>query len=188
MKNKKNIDSGLSILPEKIIKQKRRQVLEKQDMLSFFKKFICIVICVYIIFSFIYGIVFVEGQIMYPSIRDGDIAIYFRLDSNYQVGDVVSVRKNRESYISRIVAREGDVVDITEDGELLVNGNVQQEDIYFLTYPDSNGVTFPYRVDDDCIFVLGDFRTGAIDSRQFGQVTEDEIEGKVITVIRRRGF
>ena len=183
-----NKSDSLSILPEKVIKQRKRKVLEKQDMISFFKKFIIIIICVYIIISFIYGIVFVEGQAMYPSIRDGDVVVYFRLDSNYQVGDIVSVRKNKESYISRIVAKEGDVVDITEDGELYVNGNLQQEEIYFLTYPGESGVSFPYRVDEGCIFVLGDYRTGAIDSRQFGQVEKSEIEGKVMTVIRRRGF
>ena len=181
-------DSNISILPEKIIKQRKNKILEKRDMISFFKKFIFVIICVYMVFSFVYGIIFVDGQIMYPAIKDGDVVVYFRLDSNYQIGDVISVRKNKESYISRIVAREGDIVDITEDGELIVNGNVQQEEIYFLTYPDVNGITFPYRVSEDCVFVLGDFRTGAVDSRQFGQVLIDEIEGKVITIIRRRGF
>lgn len=185
---KNKTDGNMSILPEKVIKQRRNKILEKRDMVSFFKKFIFVIICIYLVFSFIYGILFVDGQIMYPAIKDGDVVVYFRLDKNYQVGDVVSVRKNKESYISRIVAREGDIVDITEDGELLVNGNVQQEEIYFLTYPDENGITFPYRVSKDCVFVLGDFRTGAVDSRQFGQVQLNEIEGKVITIIRRRGF
>ena len=94
-----NKSDSLSILPEKVIKQRKRKVLEKQDMINFLKKFIIIIICVYIIINFIYGIVFVEGQAMYPSIRDGDVVVYFRLDSNYQVGDIVSVRKNKESYI-----------------------------------------------------------------------------------------
>ena len=125
----KNKSDNLSILPEKVIKQRKRKILEKQDMISFFKKFIIIIICVYFIINFIYGIVFVEGQAMYPSVRDGDVVVYFRLDSNYQVGDIVSVRKNKESYILRIVAKEGDVVDVTEDGELYVNGNLQQEEI-----------------------------------------------------------
>lgn len=185
---KNKTDGNMSILPEKVIKQRKNKILEKRDMIGFFKKFIFVIICIYLVFSFIYGILFVDGQIMYPAIKDGDVVVYFRLDKNYQVGDVVSVRKNKESYISRIIAREGDIVDITEDGELLVNGNVQQEEIYFLTYPDENGITFPYRVSKDSVFVLGDFRTGAIDSRQFGQVQLDEIEGKVITIIRRRGF
>lgn len=186
MKNNSKKDE--SILPEVVIKQRKRKLAEKEDMKDFFKKLILVIIAVFLVIKYIYGIEFVSGQAMYPSIKDGDVAIYFRLDKDYNVSDVVSIKKNKTSYISRIVARGGDTVDITEDGELVINGNVQQEEIYFLTYPDSEGISFPYTVDDNCVFVLGDFRTGATDSRLFGEVSLDEIQGKVITILRRRGI
>ena len=41
---------------------------------------------------------------------------------------------------------------------------------------------------EDEFFVLCDYREGARDSRYFGPVSEDEIKGKVITVVRRSGL
>ena len=40
----------------------------------------------------------------------------------------------------------------------------------------------------DEFFVLCDYREGARDSRYFGPVSEGEIKGKVITVVRRSGL
>ena len=165
-----------SILPETVIKQKKKKALDKEDMLYFFFKLLAVIIIVIVLLRSVYGIEFVEGQNMYPSIKDGDVV-------------VISFRKDVSNYIGRIVAQAGDIVEITEDGDLIVNGNVQQEEIYFDTYPDNaSGIAFSYVVDDGCVFVLGDYRTNAVDSRHFGQVSLDEINGKVISIIRRRGF
>lgn len=38
------------------------------------------------------------------------------------------------------------------------------------------------------LFVLGDNRTTAVDSRAFGTIPIQDTQGKVVTVIRRRGF
>lgn len=178
-----------SILPETVIKQKKKKALEKEDMLYFFFKVFVVIIIAIVLLRSVYGIEFVEGQNMYPSIKDGDVVVYFRINSQYQNSEVISFRKDVSNYIGRIVAQAGDIVEITEEGDLIVNGNVQQEDIYFDTYPDNaSGITFPYVVDKDCVFVLGDYRTNAVDSRHFGQVSLKEINGKVISIIRRRGF
>ena len=190
MKNKAKSKTQVkeSILPEKVIKQRKQRILEKEDMSFFFKKVFVVILAVGILLTTIYGIEFVEGQNMYPSIKDGDVAVYFRLNQEYQIGDVVAIEKNQSNYLGRIVAREGDLIEITEDGELIINNNVQQEEIYFLTYPDKNGLIFPWKVTKGHVFVLGDFRTGSVDSRAFGEVSLDEIQGKVITVLRRRGI
>ena len=37
-------------------------------------------------------------------------------------------------------------------------------------------------------FVLSDRRNGGVDSRCFGPVTQDEIQGVVITLLRRNGL
>lgn len=177
-----------SILPESVIKSRKRKILEKEDMKFFFVKVVLVVVVVLLVFNVIYGIKFAEGQDMYPSIKDGDVVFYFRINSEYNVDDVIVLKKSKQTYTSRIVAREGDVVDITEDGQLIINNNPQQERIFFETYPSTDGIVFPYRVSKGSVFVLGDFRTSAIDSRDFGEVSLDEIEGKVITILRRRGF
>ncbi len=176
------------IPPEIIIKDRKRKLLEKEDMTFFFEKLFGIIILLVIVFKTIYGIHIVEGQDMYPAIKDGDVAIYFRINGQYNINDVIAINKDKIRLLSRIVAKAGDVVDITEDGLLKINGNVQQEEIYFQTYPDNVNTMFPYKVSENCVFVLGDYRTGAQDSRLFGEVNIKEIEGKVISIIRRRGF
>lgn len=182
------IRRGNSVPPELVIKKSKNEILKKQEVIYFIKKISLLLIVILIIFKTIYGIQVINGQDMYPAIKDGDLAFYFRINASYQIGDVIVFKKGGVKYTSRIVAREGDTVDINEYGEFLVNGNVQQEEIYFLTYPDKEHIQYPYVVGDNAFFVLGDFRTGATDSRYFGEVSKSEIFGKVITLLRRRGF
>ena len=93
--------------------------------------------------------------------KEGDLIIYYRLKKDYQVGDVVVIRQEKETELRRIVARAGDVVDITEEG-LSVNGYIQQEDdIYMETLPYSEGITFPVTVAKNQVFLLGDNRSSA---------------------------
>jgi signal peptidase I len=41
---------------------------------------------------------------------------------------------------------------------------------------------------EDEYFILGDYRTGAKDSRFYGAVTRKEIKGKILAVLRRTGL
>jgi signal peptidase I len=112
--------------------------------------------------------------------------LYSRLEKTYYVGDVVVFKINGMTRVARIAAQGGDVVDVTEDGDLLVNGNVQAEEIFYLTEPDTPGVAYPYTVEEDSYFVLCDFRTASQDSRSYGAIPAEDIYGKVITILRRR--
>jgi signal peptidase I len=86
------------------------------------------------------------------------------------------------------VAQGGDVVELDEDGQLLVNGNVQQEEIFYPTEPQGSDISYPYTVEEDSYFVLCDFRTVGFDSRTYGTISKSTLDGKVITVLRRRGI
>jgi signal peptidase I len=77
-------------------------------------------------------------------------------------------------------------VEVTEDGQLIVNGNVQAEEIFYPTEPDSAGITYPYTVEENSYFMLCDFRTASQDSRNYGAIPEEDFYGKVITILRRR--
>ena len=79
-------------------------------------------------------------------------------------------------------------MEITEEG-LFLNGYRQQEsDITTATLPYEEGIRYPVTLETGEYFVLADRRTNAVDSRLYGVVTEQEIKGTVIALLRRRGF
>ena len=71
----------------------------------------------------------------------------------------------------------------------MVNGStVLETDIYFATPAFAGGVTYPLTVAQDALFLLGDHRTAALDSRTFGTVPTAAVRGRVLAVLRRQGL
>ena len=101
--------------------------------------------------------------------------------------DVVVYTAQGTAHIGRIAARAGDVVTLDDSGTLLVNGTAQSGEILYPTYP-GEALTYPYSVPQGQVFILGDYRTQAQDSRSFGPVPLTQIQAKVITILRRRGL
>lgn len=125
---------------------------------------------------------------MSPAFKDGDLAIYYRLQKEFHPSDTVIIEKDGETQIRRIIAKPGDSVEITADG-LKINGYLQQETgIYTETLPYTEGISFPITLEENEYFVLGDNRSEAKDSRIYGAVKKEEIKGTVITLLRHRGF
>jgi signal peptidase I len=161
---------------------------QKETVWKFVVKLVLIILAVWAIFTFVFGIRQVSGETMYPRLRDGDLILYYRLEQDYQIGDVVTFNLNGTTFWCRIVAQGGDVVELDTQGQLLVNGNVQQEEIFYPTEAQKGNFTYPYTVEEGSYFVLCDFRTEGYDSRSFGAVSKNTIDGKVITLLRRRGI
>ena len=160
----------------------------KEDLIFLLIKIGILVGLLLATFIFIFGVTRNIGNSMFPAIKDGDLALYYRLESDYNVSDVVIIEKDGETQIRRIIAKDGDTVDITSDG-LKINGYLQQETgIYTETLPYKEGVTFPLTLKKDEYFVLGDDRTNTKDSRIYGAVHKSEIKGSVMTLLRRRGI
>lgn len=140
------------------------------------------------LFLFVFGIHRCSGYSMSPACKDGDLAFYYRLQQEYRPSDVIVLEQDGETQIRRIIAVEGDVVDLTEDG-LKINGYLQQEpEIYTETLPYVDGISFPITVGPGEYFVLGDNRPQSKDSRIYGTVKQEDVKGLVITLLRRRGI
>jgi signal peptidase I len=140
----------------------------------------------WIVFGQVFALTQMKGEDMYPRLRDGDLIVAYRLERDLVQDDVVLFEKNGYQHVGRIVAQGGDVVDLTEDGSLVINGNVQEEEIFYITEPAAGSLSYPYTVPEDSYFILCDFRTNGVDSRYFGAVTREEIVGKVISILRTR--
>lgn len=128
----------------------------------------------------------VRGNDMFPALSVGDI-ILCTAKKEYVKNDIVCYRFNGQEYIGRVVAKGGDTVRLTESGAVLVNGTNQAGEIVYPTYP-PNGEEMELKVPVGTVFVLGDFRTQALDSRSFGCIPLQDVQDKVIALLRHRKF
>ena len=114
---------------------------------------------------------------------------YYYLNKNIKAQDIVVLKKNNTEYVGRVVAVEGDTVDITDSENLVINGNIMTERNIYSPTPIYEGfVKYPLTLKEGEFFVLADQRNGGEDSRYYGAVSEKEMLGTVITVIRRSNF
>ena len=149
----------------------------------------------WILFFQIIGITVCPTNDMYPRMDYGDLVLYYRLDKDVSAQDVIVVEKElpdtgkATTLVLRVVAKEGDTVEITDDARLIINGNAVQESNIFAETTKYEGYTeYPLTLGEGQCFVLADNRDGGNDSRYFGAVDEDEILGTVITILRRNMF
>jgi len=141
-----------------------------------------------LLFTLVYGLHYNTEPGMNPAIKDGDLVMYYRWDKNYRAGDLILLTFQGQRQVRRVVAAEGDTVDITDEG-LVVNGALQYEpEISQKTQRYEEGITFPVTLGKNEVFVLGDARENAADSRIYGPVNIKDMQGKVITLFRRRSM
>ena len=162
-----------------------------EDILSLVIKLGVIIALFILLFTFVFGFVRVADNGMNNSVKDGDLLVYYRLDKNFQAGDVAVFKEKDQTISRRVVAIDGDTVNISQQG-LLVNGHPQAglEDQYVRgdTTHFREGITLPVTLKKGEIFVMNDNRGNADDSRIFGPIKADETNGKLMLVIRRRNF
>lgn len=170
-----------------IITARRNRVLERQGYIGLLLRILFLVLAGWLLFSQVFLITQISGNDMFPAVKDGDLAIAFRLQQEYVKNDVVLYTVNGETHIGRVIARETDVVTLDDSGTLLVNGTAQSGEILYPTYP-KEGLEYPYKVPEGQVFILGDHRTQTEDSRDFGAIPLENVQGKVITILRRRGL
>lgn len=159
-----------------------------QDIVALAMKLAVIFAMFWLVFHYIFGVQRYMSTNMTPALRDGDLVLYFRMEKQYHADDIAVFSYQGRSLMARVIAVEGDTVDFDAAGMLLNGSHVQEENIYSETTMFEEGVTFPVQVGRNQIFVLGDNRSHATDSRIFGCVDLDDVEGKVIGLLRRRNL
>jgi len=80
--------------------------------------------------------------------------------------------------VKRVIGVPGDEVDI-RDGKVYINGEVLEEP-YTIGQTTKREISFPVKVPEGKYFVLGDNREASRDSRSFGFIDKDQIEGKAV--------
>ena len=140
----------------------------------------------------LFRIVIVSGPSMNATLIDGDSLLLLSniFYTDPQPGDIIVASKesfkNGEPIIKRVIATEGQEVDIDfAAGIVYVDGVPLKED-YTLTPTNlEEGNHFPMVVDDGCIFVMGDNRNMSKDSRnpEIGLIDRREVLGKAIFLL-----
>ena len=173
--------------PMEVVRRRRANCMIAQEYISLAVKFAVLALVLAVLFTQVFLITQVSGNDMFPAVKDGDLVVAYRLQGSYAKDDVVVFNQGGQLRTGRIIGREGDVINMDESGNLQVNGTTQAGEILYPTYA-REGSTYPYVVPEGCVYILCDYRTQCEDSRDFGPVRTSALEGKVITLLRRRGI
>lgn len=160
--------------------------------------FVISFVAVVIIFTFFLGKVKVDGESMMDTLIDGDQLVISSFMYNPKKGDIVIVSRNpqnkvdkefnqsRQPIVKRVIATEGDTIEITPDGKVLVN-DIEQDEPYIKDYELNLGTPQEHliskqTVPEGRIFVMGDNRHNSHDSRKndIWMIDKRYVLGKVL--------
>lgn len=115
---------------------------------------------------------------MWPTLRAGDRVIA-RPTISADHGDVVVYRhpQTGEAVVGRVVAVGGDRIG-ARDGALLINDVVAVEP--YLPDGTRTPPIDPWTIPDQHLYVLGDHRGAAVDSRRLGAIRGDRVVARVV--------
>lgn len=149
--------------------------------------YILFVLCaVYLVIHFVGQRTQVLGSSMEPKLSNEDnlivdkISYRFHEPERYDIIVFPFRYEDNTFYIKRIIGLPGETVQIDEEGNILIDGEVLPEG-YGKEVIQSQGRAYePITLEDDEYFVMGDNRNNSTDSRDpsVGNITREEIVGR----------
>ncbi len=174
-----------------------KPVSGQQSFYELLHDVIYVLAAIVLIFVFFVRMVSVQGPSMTPTLLDTDRLILLNnvFYTEPKAGDVVVASvptyEGGEAIVKRVIAVGGQQVDIRYnpygvgtvyvDGEALDEPYINEE----MLQPIYSTISFPTRVPEGCVFVMGDNRNHSADSRYTGIGIFDEryILGKALLVV-----
>ena len=151
-------------------------------LIRFLLKMTIITISIWTVLTFVLVPHRMTGNGMFPSVKDGDLCLFYRLEDAH-AGDVVLYEADGRTAVGRIVAIPGQSVKFLEEGGFHVNGYAPYEELPYETHGKGSWILM-----ESEFFVLNDYRSNDKDSRIYGTVKADELKGKLLFILRRRNF
>jgi signal peptidase I len=123
----------------------------------------------------------INGTSMTETLQDGNIVVALN-SKKFSTGDVIAFYYNNNILVKRVIAAAGDWVDIDEEGNVYVNGELLEEPYISEKALGDCNITLPYQVPDGKCFVMGDHRATSIDSRNtaVGCISDGVVVGRIL--------
>ncbi len=126
----------------------------------------------------------VSGSSMDDTFKDNDYVLVDKITYRFaepQKGDVIvfnppAAAQNKDRFIKRIIATPGDTINITNGVTYINDKPIEEKFVIYTSMKDINTV----KLKDNEYFVMGDNRYVSYDSRYWGPITKDEIQGRVL--------
>ena len=172
--------------------RKERQYTGVQKIFREAKEIISVLLVFMLVYILCFRVVVVVGESMYDTLFHGDRLVLLSnvFYNEPQRGDIIVASKdsfrNGECIVKRVIATEGQKVDIDfSRGIVYVDDVALEEDYIYSPTTLYEGISFPLIVDEGCVFVMGDNRMDSKDSRspEIGLIDKREILGKAIFLL-----
>lgn len=161
-----------------------------KEFLEWAELFAYSVAFVVILFTFFCRIAVVSGPSMEKTLYNGQVLVVSDLFFEPKAGDVIVFQSNtildNEAIVKRVIATEGQVVDIDYANWQVTVDGVPVDEPYVNRIPgeamDGSSYSFPLTVEKGKLFVMGDNRNMSTDSRShlIGQVDRRFVLGRVL--------
>lgn len=181
MKKNKNISTPTLRQIETELRKEEYRSSRKRILRGSISTLIVIAAATVLISTFLLPVLRIYGTSMTPALDAGDIVVTVRSGS-YNRGDVIAFYYNNKVLIKRIIGLPGEWVDIDENGNVSVDGEILEEPYLTEKSQGEYDIELPYQVPDGRYFIMGDHRQVSSDSRNsaVGCVSEEQIVGKLI--------
>ncbi|MGX8698353.1 MAG: signal peptidase I [bacterium] len=123
----------------------------------------------------------IYGTSMSPTLEEGEIVLSIKY-GELERGDIVAFYYGNKLLVKRVIGLPGELLEITEEGDVLINGEPLEEPYLTEKSLGESDVEYPIEIPLEQYFVMGDRRTTSLDSRTtaVGCVTEEDVVGKVL--------
>ena len=177
--------------PREVVIPSREEVAREREKLrnrSRFRRnlfstlgFLAVVAAVAVLISTqFFPVIQVSGDSMEPLLEDGEILVLQKTE-DLETGDPIAFYYQSRILLKRVIGTAGDYIDIDEEGNVYVNGELLDEPYVRDKSLGECDIELPCQVPEGKLFVMGDHRSVSIDSRssQVGFIGQEQIMGKV---------
>ncbi|MCM3673617.1 signal peptidase I [Peribacillus sp. V2I11] len=166
---------------------------KRKEVFSWIKAILIAVILAFLIRTYIFAPIVVDGESMMPTLQDHERIVLTKFGTNIDNIDrfdiVVFHATVDKDYIKRVIGLPGDHIEYKDD-TLYINGKAYEEpylDKYKNQMEAGVPLTESFKLEDISgsmtvpegqLFLMGDNRQNSLDSREIGTISVDEIVGK----------